>query len=145
MNIKHKMISIGKYIFSITIVLTVTACHQDFTLLDTNGDTVGKGKLEVNANSPTLAFFTIEGNTYSGSWSTEKVYEGDLAKRHRLISSRSYASYMQGNSEDQLKHGHAVLTSDVGKQIECDFYYRIHPKVLDCNFDGRMMNLIMSD
>lgn len=114
-------------------------------MLDTNGDNVGKGKLEVNVNSPSLAFFTIEGKSYSGKWSAEKVYEGDLAKRHRLISSRSYASYMQGNSEDQLKHGHAVLTSDGGTQIECDFYYRTHPKVLDCNIDGRVMNLILSD
>lgn len=145
MIIKHKLISIGKYIFPFSFLFTVTACKHDFALFDTHGTVVGKGQLEVTVNSPSPAFFIIEGKRYSGSWTTEKVYEKDLAKQHRLISTKSYASYMQGNSEDQLKHGHAVLTSDVGTQIECDFHYRIHPKDLDCNIDGRVMNLIMSD
>ena len=145
MNIQHKIISIGKIVIGISIFLTVTACQRDFTLLDTNGVIVGKGKLVLNANSPSPVYFTIEEKSFSGSWSTDKVYEADLAKRHRQISTSSYATYMQGNSDDQLKHGHAELTSEDGAQMECEFFYRTQPKFLDCKVDGQIMKLIISN
>ncbi len=141
----HKIISIGKFVIAISLLLTVTACHRDFALLDTNGATVGKGNLEVNANSPSPAQFTIDNKNFSGTWSIDKLYESELAKRHRLISSNSYATYMQGNSEDQLKHGHAVLSAADGTQMECDFYYRTQPKFIDCIIGSRTIKMIMSN
>ncbi len=145
MNTYNKLITVGKTVMAVSMLLILTACKQDFTLQDTDGVIVGIGALEFNANFPAPAYFTINERKFSGSWSSDKVYEEDLAKRHRLISSRSYDAYMQGNTADQLRHGHAAMAAQDGAKMECDFYYRTRPKLVDCNVDGRLLKLTMPD
>ena len=100
MDTYNKTIAAGKAILAVGALLMLTACQQNFTLLDADNVIVGNGTLEVRANFPAPAHVAINGKEFSGSWSASKVYEADVAKRHRLISSRSYEAYMQGNTQD---------------------------------------------
>ena len=145
MDIYSKTITTGKVILAVSILLTLTACKQNLTLSDANNVIVGNGTLEVSANSPSPVKISIDGKEFSGTWSATKVYEEDVAKRHRLISTRSYDAYMQGNTPDQLRHGRAVLAAQDGTELTCDFYYRGQPKAGECNIDGKELKLRLSD
>lgn len=135
----------GKAILVVSILLTLAACKHDLTLSDANDVIVGNGTFEVSANSPSPAHVVLNGKEFTGTWNTTKVYEEDVAKRHRLISSRSYDTYMQGNAPDQLRLGHAVMTAQDGTEMTCDFYYRAQPKAGKCNVDGKELKLTLSD
>ena len=126
---------------AVGMLLTLTACKQDFILRDANNAIVGNGTLEVSANFPSPAHVDINGRKFLGNWRATRVFEADVAKRHRLLGTRSYAEYMQGNARDQLLHGQANLTDQNGTEMVCDFYYRGQPKSGSCNLEGTVLKL----
>lgn len=126
---------------AVGMLLTLTACKQDYILRDADNTIVGKGTLEVSANFPSPAHIDINGRRFSGSWSATRVYEADVAKRRRLLGTRSYEEYMQGNARDQLWHGQANLKDQNGTEMTCDFYYRGQPKSGSCKVDGTVLKL----
>lgn len=132
-----------KTILAVGVMLILTACKQDFILLDADNTAVGNGILEVSANSPYPVHVKINDREFSGNWKSTRVYEAAEAKRHRLLGSRSYGEYMQGNARDQLKHGQANLTDQNGTEMVCDFYYRGQPKSGSCNLDGTVLKLVV--
>ena len=145
MNIYKIVIQTGKAILAAGFLLTLTACKLDLTLLDSDNVMVGNGTLEVRASFPSPAHVVMNGKEFAGTWSATKVYEEDVAKRHRLLGARSYEEYMQGNARDQLWHGRAVLTAQDSTEMVCDFYYRAQPESGNCSVDGDVMKLKFSD
>lgn len=145
MNIYNKMTATSKVLLTVATLLSLTACKRDFNLLNADDIVVGNGSLEITANSPSPAHVVINGKEFSGTWNATKVYEADVAKRHRLISTRSYQAYMLGQSTDQLRYGRAVLTAQDGTEVVCEFYYRAQPKSGNCSLDGNNLKLILSD
>ncbi len=141
MNIYKTLTQTGKAMLAVGMLLTLAACKQDFTLRDANNAIVGSGTLEVSANAPSPAYVDMNGRKFSGNWSATRVYEADVAKRHRLLGTRSYEEYMQGNARDQLRHGQANLTDQNGTEMVCDFYYRGQPKSGSCNLEGAILKL----
>lgn len=141
MNIYKIFTQTGKIMLAVGMLLTLTACKQDYFLRDANNTIVGTGILEVSANFPSPAYADMNGRKFSGNWSATRVYETDVAKRHRLLGTRSYAEYMQGNARDQLWHGQANLTDQNGTEMVCDFYYRGQPKSGSCNLEGAVLKL----
>ncbi len=140
-----KMVPIGKSVLAISVMLFLTACKQDIALLDADNKIVGKGVLEVSANFPSPVKISTGGKEFSGTWTRKKIYEEDVAKRHRLISTRSYDEYMRGDSADQLYLGQAVLAAKDGAAIACEFYYRTQPKEGICKIDGAELKLTLAD
>lgn len=122
-------------------VICLAGCEEDIILSDGSGKIIGKGVLEITANSPSPARLVLDGKEYSGSWSTENIYEANLAKSRRLIGDRAYLAYETGNDPAQLKHGHASLMAGDGLKIQCDFYYRSQPNAGSCDMDGKQLKL----
>lgn len=140
-----KMGPIGKSVLAISAMLFLTACKQDIALLDADNKVVGNGVLEVSANFPSPIKISMEGKEFSGTWTRKKIYEAEVAKRHRLISTRSYEEYMRGDSIDQLHLGQAVLTAQDGAEMACEFYYRAQPKEGICKINGKEQKLTFAD
>lgn len=145
MKIHNKIARSTKIILAVGLMITLAACHEEFTLHDANMAIVGKGSIETDANFPSPIAATVNGKNFSGTWSATKVYEPDMAKMHRHISSRSYNEYMRGDSEHQLSHGQANLTAQDGSKLECDFYYRARPESGDCKTDGINLTVKFSE
>jgi hypothetical protein len=122
-------------------VMALAGCKKDISLVDDGGNIIGKGELEVTANSPFPARLTLYGKKYIGEWNSKKIYEEDLARHSRLIGGHAYATYMIGNDSAQLKHGHASFAAADGSGIECDFYYRNQPNAGSCYKDGIQLHL----
>ena len=141
MNIYKIFTQPGKIMLAVGMLLILTACKQDYLLRDANNTIVGTGTLEVSANFPSPAYVDMNGRKFSGSWKATRVYEADVAKRHRLLGTRSYEEYMQGNARDQLWHSQANLTDQNGTKMVCDFYYRGQPKSGSCNLEGAIFKL----
>lgn len=141
MNIYKILTQTGRVMLAVGMLLPLAACKQDFTLRDANNTIVGTGTLEVSANAPSPAYVDMSGRKFSGSWSATRVYEADVAKRHRLLGTRSYEEYMQGNARDQLRHGQANLADQNGTEMVCDFYYLGQPKSGSCNLEGAVFKL----
>lgn len=147
MSIFIKVTTLGKSVAAICLVLLLTACKQDITLFDANNAVVGNGVLEISANFPSPIRISMDGQEFSGTWARKKIYEAEIAKRHRLISTRSYAEYMRGDSANQLYLGHTILKAKDGTEMKCDFYYRTQPKAGQCTVDGIRLtiNLAIAD
>lgn len=123
------------------LVTCLAGCTKDISLLDNNGNIVGKGTLKISADFPSPAYLMLDGKQYTGHWEAAKIYEEDMAKSRRLISQLAYTTYMIGNDPAQLKHGHASLTSSDGSKIECDFYYRHQLGGGSCSMEGKQLKL----
>lgn len=132
MKRRNRIDSSIKTVVAIGSLLMLTACHQEFSLLDANNTVVGKGSIETSAEYPAPVTAEVNGKKYSGTWQSTKVYEPNMAKMHRHLSTRSYDEYMRGDSSHQLKHGTANMSAEDGTQVECDFYYRSQPESGDC-------------
>jgi hypothetical protein len=130
-----------QYLLTIGSLLLLSACHQEFTLLDSHNLIVGNGSLESSANSPSPVKAVINGKVFTGIWKAENVYEADMAKMHRLLGTRASNEYLIGNSSHQLKHGQALLTAQDGTHMECDFDYRTQPVSGSCNIDQSVLTI----
>lgn len=141
MNIVDK----GKFLLIVSAISLLTACKQDIALLDTDNTVVGKGVLEITASFPSPIKLAMDGKEFSGTWSRKKIYEAEVAKRHRLISTRSYEEYMRGDSRDQLYLGQASLTAQDGSVMACEFYYRAQPKEGTCKTGDKDLKLSLAE
>lgn len=113
-------------------VLILAGCDKEFSLENADNEKIGNIKLQVTSNFPSPAYATVNGKEFVGEWNRSKIYEHEVAKLHRSISTQSHSEYIRGDSTAQLKQGHATLVSKDNFKLECDFVYRSHFQSGDC-------------
>jgi len=143
MNLHAKVVSSIKKSLLISLLLTLTACEDEFNLHYANNENIGKLKLQVTANFPSPAYAIVNGMEFAGEWDRAKIYEADIAKRHRLVGTKSYAEYMRGSSADQLNQGHATLVAKNNTKLECNFVYRSQFQSGSCSLNDDDQKIIM--
>jgi hypothetical protein len=141
MNIRETVINTGKYLLAGLFVLMLTACHEDIALLDQGGALVGKGTVEVRANSASSVNLTVNRKEFSGTWKTTKTYDQNDEKRYKLMGSRSYERYFSGNARRVLQRTHVELTAKDGEEMKCDFYYHRLPGVGTCSIGEKSITV----
>lgn len=125
--------------FAVAAILALTACQESVTLLGKDNAVLGNGTIEPNGAVHVL----LSGKEFSGIWKSTDIYDEETAKRHRLAGTRSYEAYMLGNTPDQLRHGHAVLTAQDGTEVICDVLYHGQPRLGNCIIDGESLELVI--
>lgn len=90
MKTQDKIVSRSRNILAAASLLLLTACHQEFTLLDANKAVVGQGSIETSAEYPAPVTAVVNGKKFAGTWRASKEYEPEMAKMHRHLSTRSY-------------------------------------------------------
>jgi len=122
------MIRFGRVLAGLLLIgglLILTGCQKSIVLRDMNTNAIaGQMMLETGMNMPGTIQASLNGKNFQGTWNASRIYEDDVAKRHRLLGSKSHDAYMQGNARDQLWRGSGVLTSADGASMTCEFYYR---------------------
>ena len=138
----EKVFLTGKFILATFVMLALTACQEDVSLLSENGAVIGKGTLVISASSTSVNFI-INNKAFTGSWKTTNAYDSEDEKRYQLMGSRSYEIYTMGNAPDQLRLARAQLVAQDGTEMTCDFYYRRQPRLGNCNMAGEPLKLVM--
>ena len=116
----HKRLPVWSLIL---IVLTLSACDEQFKLVDADGVET-KGTLTVHTIPPHDIAASIHGEAFVGEWQSSVVDERESIKHTYGTFSRRYMEYVSGLDGSHVRHGHASLHSSNGRTMECDFEYR---------------------
>lgn len=116
-----------KYFYKIAsfalLGMLMTGCEQNIALLTPEGTLVGSGTLHIIDNNTASAKLLINGISYQGTWTAQKVDESRTIASHYGFSSRKYQHYSTGN-DSYLRQGEAVLFSAQGEKLTCEIHFR---------------------
>lgn len=106
------------------MAMFVAGCSHDFVLRKPDGTVIGPGTIDFSqGNSAGIAMLEIKGVIYRGHWESHKVDESRSIAAKYGLNSRKYQAYSLGNG-NYLREGQAILQSDQGEVLKCEFSYR---------------------
>lgn len=130
-----------KITFAMILLFSLAGCQEKtITLLGKDSVELGHGTIQQNGVTHVL----LNNKEYAGNWKSENIWDEKTAQRHRLDGSRPYEAYLSGISTDQVRHGHAVLTSQDGTEIFCDATYQSQPVIGKCIIGGESYELLIN-
>lgn len=110
--------------FVLAVVLVILAgCTHDVSLSSPDGKAIGQARLEFDAHHSGSIALRMGDVDYRGGFTEQKVDEGGRIAEAYGLNSRKYKEYRQGNG-NYLWRGKAILQSENGTEMQCEFTYR---------------------